>query len=92
MCYQFYLIMFVFAVLSANCSAQRKSIDVPTAEKTYGKISETANLSEARASHTATRLPDGKVIIIGGMERDGVFFDTAELFDRKRINLRRPTI
>ncbi len=84
--YQFYLIVFVFVILSANCSAQKKSVDVATAEKTYGKINETANLSVARASHTATRLPDGKVIIIGGMERNGVFFDSAEIFNQKTNN------
>lgn len=38
-------------------------------------------MSSPRASHTATRLPDGRVLVAGGMERNGVFLDTAELFD-----------
>lgn len=78
---QFYLIVLVFIVLSANCSAQKKPVEVSNAEKTYGNISETAKLADARANHTATLLPGGKVVIIGGMERNGVFFDTAEIFD-----------
>lgn len=46
-----------------------------------GKIIPIQNLSEKRASHSATLLPNGRVVVIGGMERNGVFFDTAETFD-----------
>ncbi len=81
MCYQFCLIVLIVVGLSANCSAQKNPVDVSTSQQIYGKISETAKLSEARASHTATLLPDGKVIIIGGMERNGVFFESAEIFN-----------
>jgi hypothetical protein len=35
----------------------------------------------ARFSHTATLLPNNKVLIAGGMERNGVWLDSAELFD-----------
>ncbi len=84
--YQFYLIVLVFIILTADCSAQKKPINVSTFQQTYGKISETAKLSEARASHTATLLPNGKVIIIGGMERNGVFFESAEIFNPQTDN------
>ncbi len=79
--YQFYSIVFIFIALSANCAAQNKSNEISNTVETYGKISETGKLNAARADHTATRLADGKVIIIGGMERNGVFFDTAEIFN-----------
>ncbi|CAN5458570.1 kelch repeat-containing protein [soil metagenome] len=68
---------------TANCSAQRKPGDAVNHLQTYGKISEIDKLSEARASHTATLLKDGKVLIAGGMQRNGVFFDDAEIFDPK---------
>jgi hypothetical protein len=38
-------------------------------------------MSAARAVHTATLLAGGKVLIAGGMERNGVFLDGTELFD-----------
>jgi hypothetical protein len=38
-------------------------------------------MSTPRAAHTATLLPNGKVLITGGMERNGGFFATAELYD-----------
>jgi N-acetylneuraminic acid mutarotase len=65
----FISILFLFAI---NCSVQKTSAQ---------KINKIATLEKARAAHTATRLLDGKVLILGGMEKNGLFFDEAELFD-----------
>lgn len=46
-----------------------------------GSVTPTGNMSTPRAAHTATLLPNGKVLITGGMERNGGFFATAELYD-----------
>jgi uncharacterized protein (DUF2147 family) len=46
-----------------------------------GSVTTTGNMSTPRAAHTATLLPNGKVLIIGGMERNGVSFASAELYD-----------
>jgi uncharacterized protein (DUF2147 family) len=46
-----------------------------------GSVTSTGNMSTPRAAHTATLLPNGKVLITGGMERNGGFFATAELYD-----------
>ncbi len=81
--YQSKLVVSLFLVLSINCSAQKKAADISVSEPTLGEITETAKLSEARAHHSATRLSDGTVVVIGGMERNGVFFDTAEVFNPK---------
>ena len=90
MFYQFCLsaALTVFVGFATNCSAQEKSVGVAglQATQTYGKITEIGKLSEARASHTATRLNDGKILIAGGMERNGVFFNDADIFDPKTNN------
>ncbi|HYI02949.1 Kelch repeat-containing protein, partial [Hyalangium sp.] len=41
----------------------------------------TASLCEARHGHTATLLPDGKVLVAGGFSDDGRPLDSAELYD-----------
>ncbi|MFL5732840.1 MAG: Kelch repeat-containing protein [Chloroflexia bacterium] len=40
-----------------------------------------AHMILPRACHSATLLPNGKVLIAGGMQRDGVITSSAELFD-----------
>ncbi|HSK43986.1 MAG TPA: kelch repeat-containing protein [Candidatus Binatia bacterium] len=46
-----------------------------------GQLAPTGNTTTARFSHTATLLLNGKVLIAGGMERNGVWLDSAELYD-----------
>lgn len=46
-----------------------------------GKLVPTGDTSTARFSHTATLLLNGKVLVAGGMERNGVWLDSAELYD-----------
>ena len=46
-----------------------------------GRVIRAASMHERRADHTATLLPDGRVLIAGGMVENGVFLNSAELFD-----------
>jgi hypothetical protein len=46
-----------------------------------GRIVRAASMHDRRADHTATLLPDGRVLIAGGMVENGVFLNSAELFD-----------
>src|SRR5438045_7687133 len=41
----------------------------------------TVNLIEGRYYHTATLLPNGKVLVVGGVSGESLVLDTAELYD-----------
>lgn len=46
-----------------------------------GAIRSIGGMLEARSGHTATLLKNGKVLLAGGMVREGHYLDTAELYD-----------
>src|SRR5208337_758596 len=52
-----------------------------TSANSAGHVSATGKLSVPRFSQTATLLPNGKVLIAGGMERNGKYDASAELYD-----------
>lgn len=49
-----------------------------------GQIVEAGHMLAPRSGHTATLLRDGRVLIVGGMVRNGQFLDTAELYDSEK--------
>ena len=63
----------LFALLLTGASS-------PTTTE-VGRVIRAASMHERRADHTATLLPDGRVLIAGGMVENGVFLNSAELFD-----------
>jgi hypothetical protein len=59
-------------------------VTVSTAEllnPTMGVLTATGALRTARAGHTATLLKDGRVLIVGGTDANGVALATAELYE-----------
>ena len=49
-----------------------------------GRVVRAASMHDRRADHIATLLPDGRVLIAGGMVENGIFLNSAELFDPAR--------
>src|SRR5260370_31937186 len=46
-----------------------------------GSLQAGTPMLEPRSGHTATLLPDGRVLIAGGMRRNQDFYRSAELYD-----------
>src|SRR5262252_8484140 len=52
-----------------------------TVNRSVGSIHSISQMIEPRSGHTATLLPNGKVLIAGGMRRNQDFYKSAELYD-----------
>jgi N-acetylneuraminic acid mutarotase len=77
--YQLILVVTLLIFSTNACTAQEKQT-----ARSYENISKIAALENARAAHTATRLLSGDVLIVGGMQKNGVFYDEAEIFDSSK--------
>lgn len=58
-----------------------KDYPVTVSENGLGQWTSTGSLVNPRAGHTATVLPNGKVLVVGGTGADGKTVASAELFD-----------
>jgi hypothetical protein len=68
---------------SADCCHERAAINAPDAPvaSALGTLRATSPMLEPRSGHSATLLPNGKVLIAGGMRRNQDFYSSAELYD-----------
>ena len=65
----------LFALIACSCMGDPRS-----ATAAGGTVMPAANMITARAGHTATLLKDGNVLIAGGMNGNGRYFDTVESY------------
>ncbi len=79
----FLLFLLLAAFVSVpSCKAQVKTNGEQTANVgEAGSINAIRSMSAKRAAHTATLLPNGKVLIAGGFVGDGGGLSSAEVFD-----------
>jgi hypothetical protein len=71
-------LLFVVLTVSASLSFLGAS---HTSKTPRGTVISAAPMLEPRSGHTATLLPNGKVLIAGGMRRNQDFYKSAELYD-----------
>lgn len=74
------LAIVTFAIVGARWLGALRLADSNSAD-TAGKILATGNMTVPRFGHTATLLPNGKVLIAGGMTGNGHFLASTELYD-----------
>jgi hypothetical protein len=65
------------ALILSGVACSNAAQPVETKDQTSGSLAALPAMNEARAGHSATRLLDGRILIIGGLSSGG----TAEVFD-----------
>ena len=73
-----YLLRFALAFLVLGLIALAAH---PGPSSQVGRVTPAASMLEPRSGHTATLLPNGKVLIAGGMRRNQDFYRSSELYD-----------
>ena len=80
--YRLNVFLVAFAAAGILCDSPAISdFNVHADVSARGTVKQGSSLLEPRASHSATLLPDGRVLIAGGMRRNQDFYSSAELYE-----------
>jgi hypothetical protein len=74
-------LLFVALITIVSAIAATAFRDSGSPASRVGSVTPAAPMLEPRSGQTATLLPDGKVLIAGGMRRNQDFYKSAELYD-----------
>ena len=75
------ILLLAVATVAQGCQSNITGANgLPVEQTKLGRITRAGDLTARRAAHTATLLPDGKVLVAGGFE-DGNTLASTELFD-----------
>jgi hypothetical protein len=77
---RFRLVLVAFIAITFAIAATAFRTNSPTAVR-VGTVAPAVPMLEPRSGQTATLLPDGRVLIAGGMRRNQDFYKSAELYD-----------
>ncbi|HEX4947555.1 MAG TPA: kelch repeat-containing protein [Blastocatellia bacterium] len=79
----FFVMLVMSFVFVPSCRAQVATDEqkVQTNDARDGVVNSTRSMTAKRAAHTATLLPNGKVLVAGGFVGDGGGLSSAEVFD-----------
>ncbi len=79
------LSLLIFTTSATSCKANVNTTNAESnghvAQNNTGTLVPTGRMATVRATHTATLLTNGKVLITGGMERNDVYTNSAELYN-----------
>lgn len=81
------LLLMLFVVIAFSHSLAAHAYSFPSGKQSknfkgsVGVVVPTHSMNIARSDHTSTLLPNGQVLIVGGMMREGDILDSAEIFD-----------
>ncbi len=81
------LLLMFFVVVAFSHSLTAHAYSFPSGRQSenfkgsVGVVVPTHSMNVARSAHTSTLLPNGQVLVAGGMVREGDILDSAEIFD-----------
>jgi hypothetical protein len=79
----------VGVILIASFASHARTAPKVVTDRSIGTVRSGSSMLDPRSGHSATLLPDGTVLIAGGMRRNQDFYHSAEIFDPAKNKFQR---